>query len=233
MRPTLLVLLLFVALPASASDFGARYPAGSISDSARAETALREADAEESRIERDSKAREAECHKGFLVNRCRDAVRRDKLSAEREVRRVRVEAHDLERKLKAEAAARSRAEAATKAEQAVGPSPAKAPGKDASTGSSLTPEEEARNRADYEKRIADKQMEAAREQARAQERADNERAYREKQAEAERRAQQKAAERKQAEERRAERRKQVEAQEAQREEVRRRAEAAAKGGGSK
>ena len=167
MRPVLLMLLLFAALPASASDFGVRYPAGSISDAARAETALREADAEESRIERDSKAREAECHKEFLVNRCRDTVRRDKLSAEREVRRVRVEAHDLQRRLKAEAATRSRAEAAAKAEQAVGPSPAKAPRKDASAGTALTPEEEARNRAEYEKRIADKQKEAAREQARA------------------------------------------------------------------
>lgn len=233
MRPALLVLLLFATLPARASDFGARYPAGSITDAARAETALREAEAEQSRIERDSRAREAECHKEFLVNRCRDAVRRDKLTAERELRRVRVEAHDLQRRLDAEAAAHRRAEAAAKGDQPPGAGPARTPRKDVSAGASLSPEEEARNRAEYEKRIADKQKEAAREQAKAQERADNVRAYREKQEEAERRAQQNAAERKRAEERRAERRKQIEAQEAQREEVRRRAEEAAKGGGSK
>jgi colicin import membrane protein len=237
MRLVIGIVLVFQALAAFASDFGDRYPSGSITDPARAASALRESDAEEARIGKDAAAREAECYKKFLVNRCRDAVRRDKLLAERELRRVRVEAHDLQRKLEAEDAARRRAESAAQGARPAGadgieaPRPPREPqpGQPAPHSSTaMSPEEEARNRAEYEQRIADKQKDAAREQARAQERAESARKYKEKQAEAERRAQQKAADQKQTEARRAERRKQVQEQEALREEVRRRAEQAAK-----
>jgi hypothetical protein len=237
MKLALGMLLTFQALAALASDFGDRYPGGSITDATRAADALREAEAEEARIGTDAAAREAKCRKEFFVSRCLDAVRRDKLLAERELRRVRVEAHDLQRRLEAEDAARQRAESAAKAGQPEGAGRSDAPGKPREPqprrpaprrSTALSPEEEARNRAEYEQRIADKQKEAARERARAQESAENERKYREKQAEAERRARQKAEDQKKTEARRAERRKQVEQQEAAREEVRRRAEQAAK-----
>ena len=117
MKLALAALLCVAALPAGATEFGDRYPAGSIQDRAKAEQALREADAEAKRIERESAAREVECYKGFLVNQCRDKLRRDKLDAERELRRVRVEAHDLQRTLEAREAASKRAEAAARVER--------------------------------------------------------------------------------------------------------------------
>ncbi|HET9024174.1 MAG TPA: hypothetical protein VFN64_06345 [Burkholderiaceae bacterium] len=222
MKPLIASLLIAAALPASGSEFGSRHPSGSIRDRAQAEQTLRDADVEAARIEREAAAREAECHKRFLVNQCRDEVRRDKLSAERELRRVRGEAHDLQRRLDAEETAKKRAGSA---EPAPRPVPAR---KEPPANREIPPDEAARNRAAYEKRQEEKRKEAAAEQARAPEREANAREFREKQAEAERRAQDKDAERRKNEERRAERRKQVEAKEAQREEVRRKAEAAAK-----
>jgi len=218
----LAAILLVLALPAFGSDFGDRYPAGTIRDRSRAEQALREADAEAARIDREAAARDAECHRRFLVNQCRDEVRRHTLLAERELRRVRVEAHDLQRKLDAEEAARKRAESPAPPAKAL-PAPREPP-----RSREIPPDEAARNRADYEKRLEEKRKAAAEEQARAAERAANVRAYEEKQAEAARRAKEKEAERKKNEERRAERHKQAEAREAQREELRRKAEAAAK-----
>jgi hypothetical protein len=226
MRTIVTMLLLVATAAAGASEFGRRFPAGSISDRARAEQALREAEAEEARVARDSAAREAECYKSFLVNSCREDVRRDRLDAERELRRVKVEANDLQRRLDAEEAARKRAEAAKRPVETPqssdrGPRP----------GREIAPEEAARNRAEYDKRIAARKKQQSEEQARAGERADNAREYREKQAEAERRAKGKDAERRKNEQRRAERRQQIESQEAQREEVRRKAEAAARAAG--
>jgi hypothetical protein len=216
-------LLLAVVLPAAATEFGDRYPAGSIRERAQSEQALRDAEVEQARIERDAQARDAECHKGFLVNQCRERVRRDRLDAERELRRVRVEAHDLQRQLDAADAVRRRAKAAERAgappvPSAREPRPVQGP----------SPDEAARNRADYDRRQAERQKAQAADQARAAERAANAREYEEKQAEAARREQQQAEERRKNEERRAERRKRIEAQEAEREQVRRRAEEAAK-----
>jgi hypothetical protein len=226
MRTFVTMLLLVAAATAGASEFGRRFPAGSINDRARAEQALREAEAEEARVAQDSAAREAECYRAFLVNKCREEVRRDRLDAERELRRVKIEAGDLQRKLDAQEAARRRAEAAQRPAEAPQPSD-----REPRPGRGITPEEAARNRAEYDKRIADHEKQRAEEQARAGERADNAREYREKQAEAERRAKEKDAERRKNEERRAERRRQIELQEAQREEVRRKAEAAARAAG--
>jgi colicin import membrane protein len=216
------VVLFAFVLPAFGSEFGDGHPSGAIKDRAQAEQALREADAEAARIDREAAAREAECHKGFLVNKCRDEVRRDKLIAERELRRVRVEAHDLQRKLDAEDAARKRAESPAPAAK---PAPTK---REPPTSRAIPPDEAARNRAAYDKRVEEKRKSAAEEQARAPERAANAREFEAKQAEAERRAKEKEAERKKNEERRAERRKQSEVKEAQREELRRKAEEAAK-----
>ena len=56
----LVTLLCAAALSARASEFGDRYPAGTIQDRAIADKALREADAEAKRIERESAARESE-----------------------------------------------------------------------------------------------------------------------------------------------------------------------------
>jgi hypothetical protein len=222
MKPIVAAMLFAVALPAFGSEFGDRYSSGAIKDRAQAERALREADAEAARIDREAAVREAECHTRFLVNRCRDEVRRDKLIAQSELRRVRVEAHDLQRKLDAEEAARKRAESPA-------PEPKPAPTtREPPKSRELPPDEAARNRADYEKRVEEKRESAAKEQARAPERAANAREFEAKQAEAERRAKEKEAERKKNEERRAERRKQAEAKEAQREELRRKAEEAAK-----
>lgn len=226
MRTLIATAMLLAAAGAGASDFGQRHPAGAITDRAGAGQALREADAEEARIARESAAREAECYKAFLVNRCREEVRRDRQDAERELRRVRMEARDLQRRLDAEEAAKKRAEAAAESGKKPAPdTPAARPGRE------LTPEEAARNRAAYDKRIADQRDKAAQEQAEAAERARNAREFEAKRAEAERRAKEQEARRLSNEERRAERRKRLEQQEAQREEVRRRAEEAARASG--
>ena len=89
MRQLWLLMAVWV-LPVAASDFGARYPAGSIRDAEQAQAVLKEADAEMTRIGQSAKERDAECLRKFLVNSCRDDVRREKQLAEREVRRVRV-----------------------------------------------------------------------------------------------------------------------------------------------
>ena len=222
MKPLAAALLFACALPVFGSEFGDRYPSGTIKDRAQAERALREADAEAVRIERAAAAREAECHKQFLVNRCRDEVRRNMLTAEGELRRVRVEAHDLQRRLDADEAARKRAE---QTDPVARPAPTT---REPPTSRAIPPDEAARNRAAYEQRLDEKRKAAADEQARAPERAANAREFEQKQAEAERRAREKDAERTKNEERRAERRKQAAAKEAQREEIRRKAEAAAK-----
>jgi hypothetical protein len=99
-------------LPVAASDFGTRYPAGSIRDAEQAQAVLKEADAEMARIGQSARERDAECLRGFLVNSCRDDVRREKELAEREVRRVRVEARDLQRRIDAEKVAKRRADKA-------------------------------------------------------------------------------------------------------------------------
>ena len=84
---------------------------------------LKDADAEMARIAQSAKARDAECLRGFFVNSCRDDVRREKELAEREVRRVRVEARDVQRRIEAERVAKRRAEdeAARAAEDAQRP----------------------------------------------------------------------------------------------------------------
>jgi colicin import membrane protein len=243
MRRLLIALLFAASTPATATELGVRYPIGSIAEPAQAEAALREADAEQTRIEREFAERDADCHKRFLVNRCREQARRDKLLAESEVRRVRLEARDLQRRLQAEEAVRKRAEAAERDPTGRAPPPAKesrAPrdprprqSEPTTGGSRISPEDAARNRAAHEQRIADREQDAARERARVEERAESVRRYEEKQAEAARRAEKSEVERKENEARRAERRRQLEEKEAQREELRRRAEESTKAVGTR
>lgn len=217
---------LLLTLPAAASDFGARYPAGSIVDAAAAQTALKEADAAMADIARRAKTRDDECYRGFFVNSCRDDVRREKELAEREVRRVRVEAGDVQRRIEAEQFAKQRAarqeaqaledaqrpqkeqeaQAATKAREAQAQERASTLTKDATPSAGGT----ARSAATQDRMTAEQ-------------RAENVRKYQQKQEQAAKRAQQVEAERKENELRRAEKRRQVEQREAEREAIRKKA----------
>ena len=58
MKPLAAALLFAAALPAFGSEFGDRYSSGAIKDRAQAEQALREADAEAARIDREAAAAE-------------------------------------------------------------------------------------------------------------------------------------------------------------------------------
>jgi colicin import membrane protein len=225
------------------SDIGARFPAGSIVDREQAEAALRAVDAEAARLEHEFARREAECYRRFLVNRCREQVRDDREAAERELRRVRLEARDTQRRLDAEDIARRReAEQAKAAERdAVAvPAPSKTPRaaveprptepREPRT-SARTPQEEAaaaQARAAAEARQRERVAEAER---RAAGSGANVRDYEARQAEAAKAAAAKEAERRETEARRAERRRKLEEAEARREEIRQRAAEAARAAG--
>ena len=225
MRYRWLVGLLWT-LPAAASDFGARYPAGSILDVATAQAALKDADAEMAQIARRAKTREAECLRGFFVNSCRDDVRREKGLAERGVRRVRVEAGDLQRRIDAEQTAKQRADkkAALAVEDAQRPQK-----EEEARAAAKAREAEARTRAPAAtKEGAPPQASPAKsgapqERLTEAERAENVRKYQQKQAQAQKRAQEIEGERKENELRRAEKRKQVAQREAEREAIRKKA----------
>ncbi len=228
---------MLLALPAAASDFGTRYPDGSIRDTAQAQAALKDADAEMARIGQSAKSREADCYRGFFVNSCRDNVRREKELAEREVKRVQLEARDLQRRLDAEEVARRRAEdaAAGAAEDAQRPQK-----EEAARAASQAREAELKRRGTIatEDGVRDpgnqtpssEQGRSPSQQDRlpAAERAENVRKFQQKQLQAEKRAEEKEAERKKNEQRRAEKRKQMEQREAEREAVRKRAAEAIK-----
>ena len=219
-----------LTLPAAASDFGARYPAGSIVDAAAAQAALKEADAEMAEIARRAKVREAECYRGFFVNSCRDDVRRERELAEREVRRVRVEAGDLQRRIDAEQVAKKRdeKEAARAVEDAQRPqkdqkarAAAKAREPEMQTRAPAVAKERAPSQAVPAKSVAPDRP--PQDRLTAAERAENVRKYQQKQEQALKRAQEIEVERKENELRRAEKRKQVEQREAEREAIRKKA----------
>lgn len=226
------LLVVMWGLPAAASDFGTRHPAGSIRDAAQAQTVLKEADAEMARIAQSAKERDAECLRGFLVNSCRDDVRREKELAEREVRRVRVEARDLQRRIDAEKVAKRRADkaaalAAEEAKRAQNEEKARAaskvrepqvkqPNPAATKEGSPASAGRAQGAEPDNRRPAQEKLTAA-------ERADNARKYQQKQEQAQRRAQEMEVERKENEQRRIEKRKQIEQREAEREAIRKKA----------
>lgn len=229
--------LVLVCLPAWASEFGDHHPTGALKDRQQAQAALKAADDEQARIDQDSRIRDAECHRRFLVNQCREKVRLDKELAEREVRRVRVEARDLERRLDAdEAVARRQAAEQTRASEEGEKAKREAQARDAEARRQaelkqradprIPPEEAQQNRDAQQQRLDAQKQRESKEAQEAAARAENVREYERKQAEAAKRAQEKETERAKNEQRRAERRKQVESQEAQREAVRKKAEQA-------
>lgn len=226
LRSHFLAVVMLLALPVAASDFGTNYPAGSIRDSAAAQAALKAADAEMARIVQDEKRREAECYRGFLVNSCRDNVRRERQLAEREVRRVQLEAHDLQRRLDSEQVAERRAQEA----EARAAEDAQRPQKEAAAraaNEARTAELQRRNAAENEQRggtsSSGQERRPTQDRLTAAERAENVRKYQQKQLQAEKRAEEKEAERKKNEQRRAEKRKQIAQREAEREAVRKKA----------
>jgi colicin import membrane protein len=216
----------------AASDFGTRYPAGSIRDAEQAQAVLKEADAEMARIGQNAKARDAECLRGFLVNSCRDDVRREKELAEREVKRVRVEARDLQRRIDAEKVAKRRADkdAARALEDAQRPQneqkaraasearEAQVQRREPGTTKDDTPAQAgSAQKAEPDRRPAQSRVSAA-------DRAENVRKFQQKQVQAQKRAQEKEAEHKENEQRRAKKRQQVEQREAEREAIRKKAD---------
>jgi colicin import membrane protein len=219
-------------LPVAASDFGTRYPAGSIRDAEQAQAVLKEADAEMTRIGQSARERDAECLRKFLVNSCRDDVRREKELAEREVRRVRVEARDLQRRIDAEKVAKRRADkaaalAAEEAKRAQNAEKARATSKArepqvkrpdpvATKEGSPASASRAQNAEPHARQPGQEKLTAA-------ERAENARKFQQKQEQAQKRAQEMEVERKENEQRRIEKRKQIEQREAEREAIRKKA----------
>ena len=226
------ILTALLVLPAAASDFSARYPAGSIGDDAAAQAALKEAEREMARISQSFKERDAECYRRFLVNSCRDDVRREKELAEREVKRVQLEANDLRRKLHAERAAKRRAEQA----EAQAVEDAERQRKNAASRAEIEAREAQIKQRDAAAGGSDRKAAAPNAQTRqpqgdrltAAERAENVRRYEEKQREAAKRAQEVEARRKDNEQQRAENRKQAAQREAEREAIRKKAAEALK-----
>lgn len=226
------VLLTLIATPVAAEDFGARYPVGSIRDGVQAQVVLKEADAEMTRIAQNAKARDAECLRGFFVNSCRDDVRREKELAEREVRRVRVEARDVQRRIEAERVAKRRSddEAPRRAEDAQRPQKeleardaAKAREAEAKQREALATKGGASAQAGQVLGGEQDRPHQPQSQLTAEERAENARKFQQKQEQAQKRAQEREAKRSESEQRRAEKRKKIEEQEAAREEIRKKA----------
>lgn len=86
------------------------YPAGSITSRELADRALTDSTRAEQAVQAAFAAQRVRCADVFLVNHCLDAARRVARDGEREIRRVGLEAHDLQRHLAAQEHARSRAE---------------------------------------------------------------------------------------------------------------------------
>lgn len=244
MRLLILLLATSVALPAAATTFSARYPAGSITSASQADAALKDADAEMKRVQQDAQSRDAACYRGLLVNSCREDVRRDKQLAEREVRRVQLEARELQRRLEAEAVTKRRA---AEAETQAAKDAERSRKKEAVRSDQTAREAKLKQRddaaradsgADSPATVGDlpkKNMKGTPSKSAqpprspspdtltAAERADNARKFEQKQAEAAERAREQQAQREKNEQRRAEKRKEMEQREAEREALRQKA----------
>jgi len=231
-KPTLryLPVLLLLALPAAAQDLSARFPAGSITTREQAEAALEAARQEQARLDKEFAARDAECYRKFLVNDCRETVRRERELARREVRRVELEAGDTRRLLdQQESEQRRAAQREAQERQREDRAAGAAQPKTGSASKPLTDEQIERNRAEYEAKQKAHAERLAKEQADAGTRAQNAEAYRQKQADAAKRAADNEVERKQREQRRARRAEELKQKEAEREAIRQRAAEAAAG----
>ena len=219
MRQLWLLMAVWV-LPVAASDFGDRYPAGSIRDAEQAQAVLKEADAEMTRIGQSAKERDAECLRKFLVNSCRDDVRRDKQLAEREVRRVRVEARDLQRRIDADKVAKQRAD---KAAALADEEAKRAQNEEKARAASKVREPQVKRPDSVAVKEGSPGLQPGQEKLTAAERAENARKFQQKQEQAQKRAQEMEVERKENEQRRIEKRKQLEEREAERESIRKKA----------
>lgn len=97
-------LLVLFACGAAAQDAGptlsARYPAGSIATVEAAQEAQQQAASEKARIERQYAQDEQACRAVFLVNACRDKAKERRRAALEPVRRVRIEADTLMRRMR-------------------------------------------------------------------------------------------------------------------------------------
>lgn len=228
---------LFLCSAAFAQDFAARYPAGSITTREQADQAIAAAEKEERRVKEVYDERDRECYQKFLVNDCREKVRREREIARRDARRVEVEAKDLKRKLDNDELLRQRAEQQQKqpAEDEARKAREAATRKDtqqrqekaAAAKPNLTPEQIERNKADLERKQQEHAQRLEKEQQRASESSKNVAEYEQKQADAAKRAEANEVERKKREERREKRKQDLEKKEAEREALRQRAEEAA------
>jgi len=107
MSTSLRILAVFCALLAASASaaagpaeaLAARLPAGSIAGATDVERARAEAGAAETAARSAWQAEEARCAGSFFVNACRDRARRALHDAQREIRRVRLEADQVERRL--------------------------------------------------------------------------------------------------------------------------------------
>lgn len=97
------------AEPIDAQQLAQDFPPGSITTKEAAERALSEATSLHSRLQREFDAQRSHCEHVFFVNRCLGAARQAQREGERVVRRVTLEAHDLQRHLDARARAERRA----------------------------------------------------------------------------------------------------------------------------
>lgn len=250
-RPFSLLMLVLAAAPVDAQDIAARFPVGSITTREQADVALAATRQEEARIDQEYAARDAECYRKFMVNDCRDKVRREKELARREVKRVELEAGNTRRLLDQQDAEQRRNAQQQQHEardrerprsadggggnavegSAAAPAPRQpATGKTAARPSTpLSAEEVARNRAEHDAKQKAHAERLAREQAEAGTRAGNAAVYQQKQADAAQRAADSEQRRKEREARRAKRNEDLKQKEAEREQLRQRAADAAAG----
>jgi len=199
---------------ATATDLGAQFAPGSIEtrdDIARARAAVRSSEEE---AEARWRADEARCAHVFFVNSCLGRARDAHLQAQREARRVTLEANARERKLDAQARAHSRAEAQRDAPTAEQRAAREARARADFEARQRRAEQAAADRARLEREAAERraaqmqrvEAERARKAARADEaasRAANAREFAERQRQAAAYADQKAKERAENEKRRA------------------------------
>lgn len=180
------------------------FPAGSIVSRTQAERALEAARELEARSNRDWDAAQIRCAREFFVNRCIDAARRERNAALVQVRRVRVEANSVQRRLDAEQRASDLAERRAREAQHDPGKAAVAP-PSGNAGPARSAEEIERARLKHAELESAQKKRLAEEEARAPERAASARRFEERQREAAAHARAKEQERIDNEKRRAER----------------------------
>jgi hypothetical protein len=95
--------------PLDGAGLAQRYPPGSLTTGAMADTALTEAQGVHDRAATEFERQREHCMHVFFVNHCLDRARQEQRRSEREVRRVTLEAHDLRRQIEAREHLQSRA----------------------------------------------------------------------------------------------------------------------------